>query len=339
MVLHELRREISPAHYGPETAGGLMGREFLSYPETAHVDEVVADLRRNAEHYAALDVQYLYIVEPEQSRLRGTLPLRDLILAPGSASVAQVMLRHPKHVRVDANLDELEEFFDKFGYQAAPVIDEYGRLLGVVRRARLQAALQDRADKTLLRLGGIVGGEELRAMPTGQRAARRLAFLLPNIGLNLLAASVIALNEHVIREITALAVFMPILSDMSGCSGNQAVAVTLRELSLGVITPRDAARTLRKEVGMGLLNGVVLGVVLGVIATLLRGREWGMIGVVVGLAMMLNCVLSVAVGSVVPLTLKRMRFDPALASGPILTTVTDMCGFFFVIFFAKQLLL
>ena len=134
----------------------------------------------------------------------------------------------------------------------------------------------------------------------------------------------------------ALAVFLPIISDMSGCSGNQAVAVSMRELSLGLIKPFEASRVWLKEVSVGLVNGLVLGVLLGLAAFLWKGNV--ALGLVVASAMALNTVVAVSIGGTVPLLLKRFKFDPALASGPILTTITDMCGFFLVLSFATMML-
>jgi magnesium transporter len=123
---------------------------------------------------------------------------------------------------------------------------------------------------------------------------------------------------------------------MSGCSGNQAVAVSMRELSLGLVRPNELLRVLGKEAGIGLLNGLVLGVLLGGAAWLWQGNPY--LGAVVGGALALNTFVAVAFGGLIPLALKRLKLDPALVSSPLLTTVTDMCGFFFVLSFASLML-
>ena len=133
-----------------------------------------------------------------------------------------------------------------------------------------------------------------------------------------------------------LAVFLPIVSDMSGCSGNQAVAVSLRELALGICRPTDTLRVWLKEISIGFINGIALGTLLGAAAWLWKGNPW--IGVVVGLALALNTIVAVSVGGLVPLFLKRRNIDPAVASGPMLTTITDMCGFFLVLSLATAML-
>ena len=164
------------------------------------------------------------------------------------------------------------------------------------------------------------------------RSGRRLAWLSANIVLNVLAASVIVYFEDTLTRLIALAAFLPIISDMSGCSGNQAVAVSMRELSLGLVRPRETFRVWAKEVSVGLINGAVLGLLLGLVAWLWRGSP--VLGIVVGAALALNTVVAVSIGGTVPLILKGFGVDPALASGPILTTVTDICGFFLALGFA-----
>ncbi len=173
-------------------------------------------------------------------------------------------------------------------------------------------------------------------MPTLLRARRRLSWLSINIVLNIIAASVIALYEETLAAVIALAVFLPIVSDMSGCSGNQAVAVSLRELTLGITKPIDVARVWFKEVGVGVVNGVALGLLLAFAAFMWKGNPF--LGLVVGAALATNTVIAVSLGGTVPLLLKRLGVDPAVASGPILTTVTDMVGFFLVLSFAAALM-
>ncbi len=173
-------------------------------------------------------------------------------------------------------------------------------------------------------------------MPVLTRARRRLSWLSLNILLNIVAASVIAVYEDTLSAVIALAVFLPIVSDMSGCSGNQAVAVSMRELSLGIVKPYEVARVWLQEVSVGLINGLVLGCLLAVAAWLWKGNPY--LGLVVGAALATNTVVAVSLGGTVPLLLKRMKVDPAVASGPILTTVTDMCGFFLVLSFATVML-
>jgi magnesium transporter len=186
----------------------------------------------------------------------------------------------------------------------------------------------------MLSTQGIVGGEELRTMPTLIRSRRRLSWLSINIVLNIAAASVIAFYQDTLSAVIALAVFLPIISDMSGCSGNQAVAVSMRELSLGVVKPMDVFRVLFKELSIGLLNGLALGVLIGLAAFIWKNNVY--LGLVVGGALMINTIIAVSLGGTIPLILKRFGIDPALASGPVLTTITDMMGFALVLSMATM---
>jgi magnesium transporter len=173
-------------------------------------------------------------------------------------------------------------------------------------------------------------------MPTTLRAKRRLSWLTINIFLNIIAASVIALYESTLTAVIALAVFLPIVSDMSGCSGNQAVAVSMRELSLGIAKPADVFSVWLKEASVGLINGVVLGCLIAIAAWAWKGN--GYLGLVVGLALALNTMVAVSIGGTVPLILTHFKIDPAIASGPMLTTITDMCGFFLVLSLATLMM-
>ena len=316
--------------YGPETAGGLMITEYLAFVESMTIDQILGDLRTKNDAYQRYDVQYVYIIDADHA-LRGVVRLRDLVMTPGDRPAGQIMIENPLQVTVEASLEDLEALFDKYGFYALPVVDDAQQLVGVVRRSSVEEAVSDRSERTLLRFGGIIGGEEMRTMPVLSRAGRRLAFLTPNIALNLVSVSVIAFFEPTIARVTALAIFLPILSDMSGCSGNQAIAVSMRELAMGLVKPNEILRTLSKEVSVGLLNGLALGTLLGCIAYLMRGQEFAWIGVIVGTALAVNSVIAVAIGGSVPLVLKRFKLDPAMASGPILTTITDLCGFFFAL--------
>lgn len=216
--------------YGKETAGGLMVTEYLAYRAQMTIDDVLNDLRRNAEKYSDYAVQYVYVIS-ETGVLEGCVRLRDLVLSAAETPLEEISIKNPFHVKVTDSLEELERFFNRYVFFGVPVVDNFGHLVGVVQRADVQKAHGDASLKAFQRFAGIIGGDELRSMPFKLRSGRRLAFLTVNIFLNLIAASVIALYEETLSQVIALAVFMPILSDMSGCSGSQAVAVSIRELS------------------------------------------------------------------------------------------------------------
>ena len=321
--------------YPPDTAGGLMVSEYLSFSIGTTIAEVLKDLQDNREDYADYHVQYFYVTDDDQ-RLVGVLRMHDLLFPKRSAKLESIMIRDPLKLAVDSRLDELREFFEDHDLFGAPVVDDRGVMVGVVLPESVEEARRERTVKQFLGLSGIIGGEEFRTMPLFNRAGRRLSWLSLNIVLNIVAASVIALYQDTLAAAITLAVFLPMVSDMSGCSGNQAVAVSMRELSLGLVRPNELVRVMRKESVLGVLNGLALGVLLGGVAFLWKGNPF--LGLVVGGALAANTVVAVTLGGLLPLFLKRLKMDPALVSGPLLTTVTDMCGFFFVLSFASTIL-
>ncbi len=321
--------------YPPDTAGGLMVTDFLFFGEGQTVGEILDHLRTRGREYSDYEIQYVYVVSP-QGRLRGVLRLRDQLFAPRQTPLAAIMIPDPVRIEAGASLDALHEVFEEHGFIGVPVTDEEGRLIGVVRRADVRKAEEVQASSDFREASGIVGGEEIRSLPLATRSRRRLSWLSINIVLNIAAASVIAFYQDTLEKAITLAVFLPIISDMSGCSGNQAVAVSIRELSLGLVRPTELLRVLAKEASLGLVNGLILGGLLGGAALLWRGNPH--LGLVVGLALAANTLLSVCLGGLLPLALKRLGLDPALVSGPLLTTVTDMCGFFLVLQLATVVL-
>lgn len=321
--------------YPRDVAGGLMTLEYLAFREDTTVGNVLRDFRINAEKYRDFVVQYVFVVSKRQ-QLVGVLRLRDLLFARQDALVRDLMTPDPLSLTDMTSLDAVRDFFESNNLYGIPVVDDSGHLVGMLRRAAVGEALAERSDAAFLKTQGIVGGEELRTMPLLHRSGRRLAWLSVNILLNVIAASVIALYQDTLAAVIALVVFLPIISDMSGCSGNQAVAVSMRELSLGLLRPTEMKRVWLKEISVGLINGLGLGLLIAAIAWGWQGNPY--LGLVVGLAMMLNTIVAVSIGGTVPLMLRRLGVDPALASGPILTTVTDMCGFFLLLSIAAALL-
>ena len=313
--------------YPAESAGGLMVRDFLSFPASASAREVLEDLTSGDRELSPYLVRVTYVVNPE-GRLVGAVRTRNLVSAPPSMAIRHLMTPATA-INAEADLTTVDACLEEAEVLILPVTDDNGTLLGVVEREHVDDALAERAAEDHLKSQGIVGGEELRSMPLGLRSRRRLSWLSINIVLNMIAASVIAAFEETLAAVIALAVFLPIVSDMSGCSGNQAVAISMRELALGVSNPRDVLRVWWQEAKVGVLNGLALGVLLGAAAWMWQGSL--ALGLVVAFALAVNTVVAVSIGGTVPLLLKRFGADPAVASGPVLTTVTDMCGFFLLL--------
>ena len=313
------------SQYEADTAGGLMELEAFSFPVDGTVGSVLKSLVDGHEAFERHRGQHPYILD-ENDKLVGVVSLRDMLRSKRAVLLADIM-HEPISVLVDTSQEELAELFNDNPYLGIPVVDEQGVLLGVVSRLEVAEAELERAAHESRSRQQI--SDELRSMPTLLRSKRRLAWLSSNIVLNIIAASVISAYEETLTAVIAIAVFLPMVSDMSGCSGNQAVGVSMRELSLGLTRPVDLFHVLKKELGVGIINGIVLGILIGAVAWIWKGNAF--LGIVIGLALTINTLLAVSIGGTVPLILKHFSIDPAVASGPLLTTVTDMAGFFLVL--------
>lgn len=320
--------------YDDDEAGGLMMTEVFAFEEDVTVGEVLEGLREYGENDDNPQIREIYVIS-RWKRLIGVVRLSDIVMSRRQTPVAD-LVAPSSFVTPATKLDELENLFGRSEISTLPVINPHARVIGVVTRDALVEALNERAEEEYRKLQGIVGGDEIRTLPLLTRSRRRLSWLSINIVLNIIAASVIAFYEETLSAVIALAVFLPIISDMSGCSGNQAVAVSMRELSLGLVKPNEAFRVWLKEITVGVINGFTLGCLLAVAAWFWKENIY--LCVVVASALALNSLIAVSIGGCVPLLLKRFGVDPAVASGPILTTVTDMCGFFLVLSIATAML-
>ena len=323
------------SQYRPDTAGGLMVAEFLVYREGLQVADVVDDLRSHAQKYSRLDVQYAYITD-DSDRLIGVLRLRDLLLLDRTDPVRTAMVLAPLRVRPEASLDELLRLFDRHPFLGVPVVDSGDRLLGVVLRVDVEEATSERADRRMLLMSGVMGGEEARSMPWASRVLRRAPWLCISLLLSLVAASVIGWYQETLATAIALAVFLPVISGMGGNSGNQALAVSIRELSLGLVQPQEFLWVVLKEASVGFTNGLLLGLTVGTLCFV--WQQSLPLSIVVGTAITLNTLVAACLGGILPLLLKKWRLDPALASGPVLAAVNDLCGFLFALVLADLLL-
>lgn len=317
------------SQYDPDTAGGLMELEAFTFLSDETVGTVLKRLIEGDEEFERHRGQHPYILD-ESGRLIGVVSLRGLLRSKRAVRLADIM-RPVISVPPEMKQDVLVVLFDENPFLGVPVVDGRGVLLGIVSRLDVAEAQLERVEQQSLSRQRI--GDELRSMPIWLRSKRRLAWLSSNIVLNIIAASVIAAYEETLAAVIAIAVFLPMVSDMSGCSGNQAVGVSMRELSLGLTRPIDIFHVLKKEFSVGIINGIVLGILIGIVAWIWKDNVY--LGVVIGLALSVNTLIAVSIGGTIPLILKYFGIDPAVASGPLLTTVTDMAGFFLVLSLAS----
>jgi magnesium transporter len=305
--------------YPPETAGALMDPRVTSFRPDATVRDVIRRLRR----FQNRRVQDLFLVD-EESRLVGSVRLQDVVLADRAAAL-ETLSREPRAVQALTPRDEVVEQLQRHRVASLPVVDIQGRLLGVLRQDELIAAARDEATAGVLRMVG--AGDDERALSSPWFAVRkRLPWLQVNLLTAFLAASVVGLFEDTIARVTALAVLLPVVAGQSGNTGAQALAVTMRGLALREIRIRDWLRVAAKETLAGATNGAAVALTTSA-AVWLWSSSTGL-AMVIGLSMVLSMSAAGLSGALIPVVLTSLRQDPAQASSIILTTVTDVVGFF-----------
>lgn len=322
----EARQQVSALlRYPPDTAGGIMTDRFIAIEAEWRVDETLQQLRGKGEEWESETISYLYVTDPN-GKLVGVVPLRELVFRRPERRIREVMKTEVKHVWVDDDQEKIAQLFDHYHYLALPVLERDGRMVGIVSARRAIDVAQDEATEDMQLMVGL-SGEEKTVTPWQKSIGGRLKWLCINLVTAFLAGAVVGLFEGVIAAWTALAVFLPIVAGQGGNAGIQTLTVIIRELALGELTPQDGWRALRKEVILGVLNGLAIGLIVGVVGYLWKGDL--RLGLIVAVAMLLNMVAAALSGVLVPFTLKALRIDPALASGILVTTVTDVAGFFF----------
>lgn len=320
--------------FAENSAGGLMATEFVALRETLTVRQALRSLRAQLRRLKEGAATYVYTVDRDGA-LTGVLQLRDLVTRKPDQSLSDLKLSTVQFVHHSASKEEVARQFHRHRYLALPVVDDARRLLGVITADSLVDLTREIATDEILKMQGL-DMDETRALPVLRIVRRRITWLSLNIVLNLIAASVIAFYTDTLKAVIALAVFLPIISDMSGVSGMQAVAVSIRDLALNRTSPKEFWQVIGKEARIGFINGLILGAEIGVVSYLWKGMPW--LGGVVALSLWLNTIIAVCIGSGLPLLIKRFNLDPAIASGPILTTVTDLMGFLIVLSLATRLL-
>ena len=318
--------------YGDETAGGLMTTAVVSVGGDATAGEAVAEVRRVGR--LVEDFYTVFVVDP-WGRLRGTVPLDDLILADPRDPVASLVEPAPATVRPDTDQEEVGRIMGRYNLVSIPVVNDEGALLGRITFDDVIDVIEAETTEDILKLAGVSDDEELRAgWPDAVRS--RLPWLVLNLVTAAAAASVILQFKDVVRETTFLAFLMPVIAALGGNTGTQSLAVTIRRIAVGQGLRRNRFRVVGKEVLVGALNGFVLGVLFGVFAYLWEGDA--RMGLVVLLAMWANIAVAGFAGALVPTVLHRFGADPAVASSVFVHTLTDLVGFTMVLSLAISLL-
>ncbi len=322
MEQQDRERLRSVLSYDEDTAGGLMNLDTVVVRADLTLDVVLRYLRRRGEIPEGTD--NLYVVDREGHYL-GLLPLSTLLTSDPSLKVRDVMIEDEEAIPVTMPAREVANRFEHRDLISAPVVDEHNVLLGRITIDDVVDVIRDDAEHDLMSMAGLHEDEDMFA-PVPVSARRRAVWLGINLLTALLAAWVIGLFEATIQQVVALAVLMPIVASMGGIAGSQTLTLVIRGIALGQISGTNARRLLIKELLVSLWNGVIWAIVLGAIAWLWFGNDT--LGLVIAAAILINLLIAAIAGALVPLILRRFGADPALGGGVVLTTITDVVGFF-----------
>ncbi len=315
--------------YPKGSVGTIMTTKYVAFSKDIKIKDAINKIRERA-HSKAPPASYLYVVGDE-NRLVGVINMRDLIIGEEDDILESIMIREIFSLNAFTDREEAANELSSRKYFAAPVVDNENHLLGIVKADQLIGQAQEEASADLQKMFGVSADE--RVFSTIKFSLRkRLPWLYINLGTAFMAGSVVALFEGVIAKITVLAVFLPVVAGQGGNAGSQSLAVVMRGLVMREISPRETKKLILKEGKLGLINGVVIGLVTALIAWVWKGNPY--LGLVIGLAMIVNLVAAGLAGATIPMALKAFGIDPAQSSAIVLTTVTDIIGFFAFLGFA-----
>lgn len=316
----EVRELLS---YDADTAGGLMASEFISLSQHMSVLQTLEYLQKAAQD--AEMAYYLYVVD-QSNVLTGVVSLREIVAHSFDTLIRDIA--NPNVISVPASTDqeEVARIFSKYSFLMMPVVDEHDHILGVITVDDVMDIIEEENTEDIHRLAQINEEEKVDGSLI-ESLKSRLPWLLINLLTAFLASSVVAVFSGTIEKVVALAAVNPIIAGMGGNAGTQSLTIVVRGIALGELTGDNARRVFFKEFGVGILSGVSIGLVVALICGVMQQNP--IFGLVVGLAMLLNMAFATIAGYAVPVILKKINVDPALASSVFVTTVTDVLGFFF----------
>jgi len=304
--------------YPEDTAGGIMALEFVAVLASATVQETIDALREKREEVE--DVFYVFVMDAE-GRLAGVVSLKDLVLAQPTARVAEIMNEEVIFVHVNRDQEEVAQLFKKYDLVSIPVVDDSNRLVGRITHDDIIDVIEDEVDEDIARMAGVISAE-IADESTVRISRSRLPWLVAGLLGGILAALVINQFEASLREVLALSFFFPVIMAMGGNTGTQASTVAVRGLATGDIRMVNIGKRLWLEMKVAFFNGIICGILLGLIVGAWLSNFT--LGGIVALALVLIIVISGFIGAAIPIALKRMRVDPALATGPFVTTSNDL---------------
>lgn len=320
LVKPEKKEEIKPLlRFEEETAGALMQREFVSVRAKDTVREAIKKIRKSKEE----ELHNVFVLNSKK-QVVGVFPLRKLVTAKPSTKIKKIMKKEVISVHADLDQEKVAKKFREHDLISMPVVDSKNRMLGIITVDDVIDVLEEEATEDIYRFAGVEGEESIFSSPLTS-IKRRTPWLAFNLIIVVLSASVIGLFENTIAALVVLAIFLPMVANLGGNAGTQTLAVTVRSLALGEIGVKEYRKALKKELAVGLMNGLIIGVLLMGIAFIWKGKL--MLGVVLLLAMLANQFTAALAGTLVPILFKWRRIDPALASSVIITGATDIMGF------------
>ncbi len=326
---HILEESLS---YPEDSAGRIMQREVVVIPSAWTLGETI-DYMRAAEDLPD-DFYDLYIVNPKHHPI-GFIPLSRALRTRRPVRLTEIMESDMKVIPLTMDQEEVAYLFHQYGLVSAPVVDDAGRLVGVITVDDVVDVIHEEAEEDIMKLAGVTEGDLYSAMMDTTRA--RFPWLVVNLATAIAASAVIGLFEATIEQIVALAVLMPIVASMGGNAGTQTLTVAVRALAMKDLTEANTARFVGKEILIGAANGVLFAVLAGLVAWL--WFAWPALGLVIAAAMVVNMIVAGFSGTLVPIGLERLGADPAIASSVFVTTVTDVVGFFAFLGLAAAFLL
>ncbi|MBI9045007.1 MAG: magnesium transporter [Anaerolineaceae bacterium] len=320
-VMEESEDVLLLLQHEDKTAGGLMTAVEITLDLKMTVKESIQYLRRKTPEPET--IYYLFVVD-EKGHAAGVVSLRDLVVTDENTCIADIMDSELFFVYADEDQEVAARLMARYDLLALPVLGHEGELLGLITYDDSLDVLQEEATEDIYRLGG-VPEEQPVDVPIPTALGNRMPWLVLNLITAMASATVLSLFEGTIARVAALAAFFPIVAGVSGSAATQTLTVTVRGLALGEILPRDGAKTLLREVLLGTLNGIAIGGLVAVIA--LVWKDMPVLGLVVGIATLLNMICAGFAGVLVPLLIQRLKIDPALASPILVTTTTDTLGY------------
>ena len=328
-LLHSLsseQRQVTATILGyPEgTAGRVMTTEYVRLQQGLTVKEVLDKIRSQDEDKET--IYYAYVTDSNR-KLISVVSLRQLLFSYPDASLRDISAGKVIRATTDTPQREVAQIMKRYDLIALPVVDREDRLVGIVTIDDVVDIIDEEATEEIQKLAGVSGGDETALCSPKVTLRKRLPWLLGNIGLYIAAASAIAPFQEVIKVVPVLAIIMPILANSSGNVAFQVLSVTVRGLGLGEVTPKDTMTLLRKELTAGLGTAIGLGLALTTLSMMWSPPDERWVSFVAGSVMAVNVMIAVTLGTVLPMGLKRLNLDPALISGPLMTTTLDAVGF------------